>query len=123
MYLWKQWLRDWGEGTEELGHAWRGSCKDYQVPNAEKTGLWDGIEETAQTSSSHNADSSMLHLEVLLQCASESEARVLVRAGMLKAVRYTSSQFTVDASELWLLSALETATLSCLAPDGALIHV
>ena len=57
--------------------AWRGSCKDYQVPNAEKTGLWGGTEVTAQMSSSHNANLSVLHLGVLLQRVSESEVRVL----------------------------------------------
>lgn len=44
-----------------------------------------------------------------------------VSAGMLKVVQYTSRQFTVDALEPWLLSALETSTISCLVPDGALI--
>lgn len=73
------------ERTEKLGHAWRGSRKNYKVLNAAKTGLWGDTETgfwggtgvAAQMSSSQNANSSMLHLGVLLQHVSKSKACVL----------------------------------------------
>lgn len=39
-----EWL---GKGN----YVWRGSCEEYQVPDAEKTGLWGGTEVTSQVSS------------------------------------------------------------------------
>lgn len=38
------------ERTEKLGHAWKGGCKDCQVPNAAKTGPWGGSGVATQMS-------------------------------------------------------------------------
>lgn len=85
--------------------TWRGSCKDYQVPNAEKTGLWGSTGVTGQMSSSHSSSLSMLHLGVLLQRVSESEARALsvLRCSRLSNIPLPSSLLMLQSPGYYLL--------------------